>query len=235
MFVDGGVARVPFHNPVVSGAFVGESNVIPVGALLLSSFTLKPKKVGSILTASREFMQGAAVERRDHVANAARQRTCQVDGRQRPARHRRPRPRRRLQACSMASRRSHPRTGSGLYCTDGRREEADRRHLARNPTGADHEQRAVCSLCVARTECGTPRSLHPYLAANTIVALDAASFASSLGVPEFQTDEDAAIHEETVPLPIIGGIVQPPVIGSIAAPTRSLWQTASLGIRTLID
>ena len=75
----------------------------------------------------------------------------------------------------------------------------------------------------------------PYLAANTIVALDAASFASSLGVPEFQTDEDAAIHEETVPLPIIGGIVQPPVIGSIAAPTRSLWQTASLGIRTLID
>ena len=40
MFVDGGVARVPFHNPAASGAFVGESNVIPVGALLLRAASL---------------------------------------------------------------------------------------------------------------------------------------------------------------------------------------------------
>ena len=71
----------------------------------------------------------------------------------------------------------------------------------------------------------------PYLAADTVAAVDAAAFASALGVPDFQTNEDAAIHEETVPAPI-SATGSPNVV---AAPVRSLFQTASIGIRTLLD
>ena len=73
--------------------------------------------------------------------------------------------------------------------------------------------------------------------ATMLIMIDAADFASATGdVPEFDVSDVATIHEEdTTPLPIVGGSVQPPVIGSIAAPVRSLWQTASVGVRMLMD
>jgi hypothetical protein len=76
-----------------------------------------------------------------------------------------------------------------------------------------------------------PTIVAPYLAADTIAAVDAAAFASALGVPDFMTDDNPAIHEQTDPLPL-SATGTPNVV---AAPTRSLWQTASIGIRTLID
>ena len=71
--------------------------------------------------------------------------------------------------------------------------------------------------------------------AGQLIMLDANEFASVTGdSPEFDVNDVATIHEESVPLPIVGGVVQPPVIGSIAAPVRSLWQTASMGIRMIL-
>ena len=45
--------------------------------------------------------------------------------------------------------------------------------------------------------------------------IDAAEFASATGdMPEFDVSDVATIHEEdTVPLPIVGGTAQPPLIG----------------------
>ena len=73
--------------------------------------------------------------------------------------------------------------------------------------------------------------------AGMLIMVDAAEFASVTGdTPEFDVSDVATIHEEdTAPLPIVGGTVQPPVIGSIAAPVRSLWQTASIGVRMMLD
>jgi HK97 family phage prohead protease/HK97 family phage major capsid protein len=73
--------------------------------------------------------------------------------------------------------------------------------------------------------------------AGMLIMLDAAEFASATGdTPEFDVSDVATIHEEdTTPLPIVGGTAQPPVIGSIAAPVRSLWQTASIGVRMMVD
>jgi hypothetical protein len=73
--------------------------------------------------------------------------------------------------------------------------------------------------------------------AGMLIMVDAAEFASATGdTPEFDVSDVATIHEEdTAPLPIVGGTVQPPVIGSIAAPVRSLWQTASIGVRMMVD
>jgi len=66
-----------------------------------------------------------------------------------------------------------------------------------------------------------------------VIMVDAAEFASVTGdAPNFNVSDVATIHEEdTTPLPIVGGTAQPPVIGSIAAPVRSLYQTDSIGIR----
>jgi HK97 family phage prohead protease/HK97 family phage major capsid protein len=73
--------------------------------------------------------------------------------------------------------------------------------------------------------------------AGMLIMVDAAEFASVTGdAPEFDVSDVATIHEEdTAPLPIVGGTVQPPAIGSVAAPVRSLWQTASIGVRMMVD
>ena len=48
----------------------------------------------------------------------------------------------------------------------------------------------------------------------------------------FSVSEEALVHEEdTAPLPIVGGTVQPPVIGSVAAPSRVFFQTAVIGVK----
>ena len=63
----------------------------------------------------------------------------------------------------------------------------------------------------------------PSLAADTVIAVDASCFASALGPPDFSTDENPVLHMDTVPL-AIGTAGSPP---AVAAPTQSLWQTAS--------
>jgi hypothetical protein len=76
----------------------------------------------------------------------------------------------------------------------------------------------------------------PTLAADTVIAVDASAFASAVGVPNFLIAEDPVVHmESAAPLPLVGGTAQPPVIGSVAAPATSLWQTAAIGMRSLID
>ena len=55
-------------------------------------------------------------------------------------------------------------------------------------------------------------------------------------MPEFSVSESASFHEEdTAPLPLVGGTAQPPVIGSVAAPVRSMWQTATISVRLIWD
>jgi hypothetical protein len=56
----------------------------------------------------------------------------------------------------------------------------------------------------------------PYLAADQIIAVDAATFASSLGPPDFNVSDDPTRALESTPLPIGA----PPDV--VAAPTQSL-------------
>lgn len=69
--------------------------------------------------------------------------------------------------------------------------------------------------------------------AGRLIALRASDFVGAGGDPEFDISEQATIHmEDTTPLEIVesngGGDVP-------AAPVRSLWQTASVGVRMLMD
>ena len=70
--------------------------------------------------------------------------------------------------------------------------------------------------------------------AGTLIMLDAGDFASVTGdTPMFDVSDVATIHEEdTAPLPIVTGAQGS---GVVASPTRSLWQTASIGVRMMLD
>lgn len=63
--------------------------------------------------------------------------------------------------------------------------------------------------------------------ATTVYLVDAASFASAEGdTSEIDISEEATLHmEDAVPLPIVDG--------ATASPVRSLWQTASVGVRVI--
>lgn len=64
-----------------------------------------------------------------------------------------------------------------------------------------------------------------------LIAVRVSDFAGAGGNPEFDVSEQATIHmEDTTPLEIVSGT------GPTAAdPVRSLWQTASVGVRMLMD
>jgi hypothetical protein len=69
----------------------------------------------------------------------------------------------------------------------------------------------------------------PTLDPKTVIGIDLADFASGESSPEFSVSSEALIHEEAdTPLPISAG-------GTVAAPTRSLWQSDAIAIRFLID
>lgn len=64
-----------------------------------------------------------------------------------------------------------------------------------------------------------------------LIAIRASDFASAGGNPEFDVSEQATIHmEDTTPLEIVSGTGP-----TTADPVRSLWQTASVGVRMLMD
>ena len=70
-----------------------------------------------------------------------------------------------------------------------------------------------------------------YATANRLVALRHADFATAMGdVPRFDVSQQATIHmEDTTPLEIVSGTGP-----TTADPVRSLWQTASTGIRMIL-
>ena len=68
--------------------------------------------------------------------------------------------------------------------------------------------------------------------ANRLIAIRNSDFCTALGdAPEFDVSEQATIHmEDTTPLEIVSGTGP-----TTADPVRSLWQTASIGVRMLMD
>lgn len=97
---------------------------------------------------------------------------------------------------------------------------------------------------------GIPIISSTAVAATDLILVRYADFASATGdTPEFDVSDQATIHEEdggypadesmrpgtTTVLPIVGKATPPPALADIATPQRSLWQTASIGIRMLLD
>ena len=71
-FIHGGVVRMPLHTPAPSGAFIGESVAIPVGALILSIVHLEAEKGGGDHHLHRANWRRARRQRRDDPSRVAR-------------------------------------------------------------------------------------------------------------------------------------------------------------------
>ena len=78
---------------------------------------------------------------------------------------------------------------------------------------------------------GVPIVTSTSVPTNTLMLLDAADFASvTESAPRFDVSDQAVLHmEDTTPLAIASGSP-----GTVASPTRSLWQTDTIGVRMIM-
>jgi hypothetical protein len=228
-FIDGAVARVPVHTPTPSGGFVAESGVIPVGALIIAALGLKPKKAASITAITKELAAGSPL----NVELSLRTLLAQDLGLA-------------IDNVLLSSTAATSAAPAGLLngvtpltATAGGGGNAllgDIRKLLAAIAPAIRPVLITNSVQAASiatlSQAPLPVIAAPYLPADQIIAVDAAAFASSLGAPDFSTDENPTVHmESTAPLPI----ATPGSPPTIAAPTQSLWKTAAIGLRCLID
>jgi len=71
------------------------------------------------------------------------------------------------------------------------------------------------------------------ITAGMVIMVDAADFVSVSGAPEFMVSEHTVLHmEDTTPLNIVTGVQG---AGVVAAPSQSMFQTASVALRMLLN
>jgi HK97 family phage prohead protease len=246
-----GVIKVPGRSatPKINGSFVGEGQPIPVRKLGLSAITLTPKKMAVISEFTREMGLHSTPAIEGVIRQAINEDTAEaidtvlIDN-----------------VAADAIRPAGLRNGiSGLtpsvLTTRFDKIVADIQALMA-PIVAARGGRDLVLLCnpaqslamdwavapngtFVFADSGAPALRSVTVIASTtvpatmLIMVDAADFASVTGdTPEFDVSDVATIHEEdTTPLPI--STVGAPA--TVAAPARSLWQTASIGIRMLLD
>jgi HK97 family phage prohead protease len=246
-----GVIKIPARSatPTINGSFVGEGQPIPVRKLGLGSISLTPKKMGVI----SEFTREMALHSLPSIEGVVRQAinddtavaidTVLIDAN--PATTVRP--------AGLLNGISGLTPSAAASRID--KIIADVSALMA-PIIAARGGRDLVLLCnpaqkLAMSWAVTPNGQFIFqdgelasrgltvvsstsMPATQLVMIDAADFASVTGdTPEFDVSDVATIHEEdTTPLPIVTGAQGS---GVVASPTRSLWQTASIGIRMLLD
>jgi HK97 family phage major capsid protein len=251
-----GVINLPTRaaSPTIAGAFVAQLAPIPVRQGAFTSVQLLPKKMGVITTFSREISEHStpaiegllrqAIVDDTSVAIDTILLDATAADTTRPA---------GLRASVSESANSATTTIVGMV--------ADLKTLAavlitgtngniRNPVWIMNPSLVL----TISTTAGTSAEVYPFkaeLAAGTlfgwpviqstnipvdrIIALDSASadFITATGdTPRFDVSDQATIHlEDTTPL----ALGTSAATNTIAAPTRSLWQTDTIGIRMLLD
>ena len=247
-----GVIRVPARSatPTINGSFVGEGQPIPVRKLGLSAITLTPKKMGVISEFTREMslhstpaIEGVIRQAINDDTSVAID-TILIDN-----------------VVADTIRPAGLRAGvSGLTPSTATlafdKMVADIKALIAPIVAVRGGRDLVLLINTAQSLSlswvvtpngefifadvanGTLRNLtvitSTTVPAGMLIMIDAADFASVTGdAPEFDVSDVATIHEEdTTPLPIATGAQGS---GVLATPTRSLWQTASIGVRMLLD
>jgi HK97 family phage prohead protease len=248
-----GVIKVPGRasTPKINGSFVGEGQPIPVRKLGLSAITLTPKKMAVISEFTREMGLHSTPAIEGVIRQAMNEDTAEaidtvlIDAN--PATVIRPAG--LLNgltpiAVSAAATRFEKIAAdiqalmAPIIAARGGRDLV----LLCNPAQSLAMDWAVtpAGTFVFAGDGGAPgmRGLtivsSTTVPAGTLIMVDAADFASVTGdTPEFDVSDVATIHEEdTTPLPLVTGAQGS---GVVASPMRSLWQTASIGIRMLLD
>jgi hypothetical protein len=232
-----GVIKIPARSatPTINGSFIGEGQPIPVRKLGLSSISLTPKKMGVI----SEFTREMALHSIPSIEGVVRQAinddtavaidTVLIDAN--PATTVRPAGLLNgisgLTPSAAAARIDKIIADISALMAPIIAARKLSMSWAVTPMGQfifqDGELASRGLTVVSSTS----------MPATQLVMIDAADFASVTGdSPQFDVSDVATIHEEdTTPL-AIGTAGAPP---TVAAPVRSLWQTASIGIRMMLD
>jgi HK97 family phage prohead protease/HK97 family phage major capsid protein len=246
-----GAIKIPARSatPTIAGAFVGEGSPIPVRRAGLTSVTLTPKKMGVISTFTRELAQHStpAIEQviRQAMAEdtAVAVDTILIDTN--PATTIRPAGLRNgvsgltpsALAPNLAMVADLKALIGAITAVNGGRDIVvminPAQGLALSFVQTTTGDFMFSGVNEAGQRLGVTFVQSTTMPAGMVIAVDAADFASATGdTPEYDVSEQATIHEEdTTPLPI--GTTGAPA--TVAAPARSLWQTASIGVRMLLD
>lgn len=246
-----GSIKIPARaaTPNVSGAWVGEGEPIPVRRMGFTSVTLTPKKLGVISTFTRELAMHSTPAIEGVIREAMAEDTAVtidatlIDAN--PATNIRP-------AGLLNGVAALPATAGGgtpamvadlkgligaITTSRGGRNVAvlinPAQGLAINFAQNGNDEFLFASTDELGRRVGVTFISSPTVPPGTVIAVDAADFASAAGDnPEYDVSDQATIHEEdTAPLPLVSGGATP----ATASPVRSLWQTASIGVRMLLD
>jgi hypothetical protein len=228
-FAGGPPVRVPHHTPSASGGFTVEGGPIPAAAMLLSSLTLKPKRANSIIAMSRELLQSGPTNVETSLrALIADDLGLMIDG---------------ILLGNTAATAAAPAGllngltslgataggGTGAMLGDIKKLLAATAPNLKPVLIMGTGQLAMTTL---EPSVAIPVIVAPNLPADQVVMVDASCFASALGTPDFNVSEAPAVHMDTVPLPLASGVTGSAVV---AAPQTSMWQTATTGLRSIIE
>jgi HK97 family phage prohead protease len=246
-----GVIKIPARSatPTINGSFIGEGQPIPVRKLGLSSISMTPKKMGVI----SEFTREMALHSIPSIEGVVRQAinddtavaidTVLIDAN----------PATTIRPAGLLNGISGLTPSAATTRID--KIIADISALMA-PIIAARGGRDLVLLCNPAQKLSMSWAVTPMgqfifqdgelanrgltvvsstsMPATQLVMIDAADFASVTGdSPQFDVSDVATIHEEdTAPLPLVTGAQGS---GVVASPMRSLWQTASIGIRMMLD
>lgn len=252
-FDTNGSIKIPSRakTPNLAGSFIAEGEPIPVRRLGLTSITLTPKKMAVISTFTREMAQHSTPQIEALIRDAMVEDTALVIDTY-------------LLDANPASATRPAGLGNGATAVTPSAEAdalammADIKNLIKavlaNTGGIARDivilinPNQALDIVVQQTTTGefmfeTLNALGQKVSVTfiesgtvpdkTLFAVDASDFVSTTGdTPEFDVSDQATLHmEDTTPLPIVSGGGTP----TTASPVRSLWQTASIGVRMIWD
>ena len=238
-----GGLRVPSRSatPTIHGSFIGEGQPIPARRFGLVSKTLLPHKIGVISEFSKEITKQSPLDIQriieNEILNDSRTAVDAVllDNVAQDAI--RPHGLRYNQLTGAVIPGLTPSVATNLVekiAADLKGlivavQPANRIALIVNPA-----QAASIALALPFENAAITTIVTASQTAGQVLALDLDAFVAASGLPEFLVSESASFHEEdATPLPLVGGTAQPPVIGSVAAPVRNMFQTATIAVRLI--
>lgn len=252
-FDGNGSVKIPSRQktPNLAGSFIAEGEPIPVRRLGLTSITLTPKKMAVISTFTREMAQHSTPQIEALIRDAMVEDTALVIDTylldDQPASATRPAGllngvtpiAASTEADALAMMADLKNLIKGVLANTG--------GIARDIVILINPNQA---LSIVTQQSTTGEFLFDSLVTlggkvnvtfiesatvpdKTLIAVDATDFVSTTGdTPEFDVSDQATLHmEDTTPLPIVGSGGTPVT----ASPVRSLWQTASIGVRMIWD
>ena len=227
----GALVRAPTWSPTATGKFIDQGSPIPVSRFTFGSLSLGPKKAANIVVVSDELVSASPIDVEatlrtilsesiglliDSVLLGSGAATTAA-------------PAGLLNGITpITASAATPATaalGADLKALIAAIAPALRPVLIMNPVQAT-------SLGLLAPNSALTVLVAPTVTAGTVIAVDAAAFASAMGVPGFRASANATLHEEdTTPLALGTGTQGS---GVLAVPMRGTFQTDATALRTII-